>query len=188
MPRRLLRDGRIVQDEWSYLAESADGAAALILTFAEWQSERAAWVARGGRLGVVLQPADKVELLAPDLSRLELIGAQFSGPSEGRGYSQARILREQWKFGGELRATGLRAPGSVVLHGALRLQQLRTGGSRHRGCSRGAVDVLEGLSALQRRRTAVQAAAPPAETTCQRLKRRGSPCSPAPPRAVKVAA
>jgi uncharacterized protein (DUF934 family) len=107
MPRRLLRDGRIVEDEWSYLAESADGAAAaLILTFAEWQNERAAWLARGGRLGVVLQPADKVELLAPDISRLELIGAQFSGPSEGRGYSQARVLREQWKFGGELRATG----------------------------------------------------------------------------------
>jgi uncharacterized protein (DUF934 family) len=106
MPRRLLRDGRIVEDEWSYLAESADGAAALILTFAEWQSERAAWMARGGRLGVVLQPADKVELLAPDISRLALIGAQFSGPAEGRGYSQARVLREQWKFGGELRATG----------------------------------------------------------------------------------
>jgi uncharacterized protein (DUF934 family) len=106
MPRRLLRDGRIVEDEWSYLAESADGAAALILTFAEWQNERAAWMARGGRLGVVLQPADKVELLAPDISRLELIGAHFSGPSEGRGYSQARVLREQWKFGGELRATG----------------------------------------------------------------------------------
>jgi uncharacterized protein (DUF934 family) len=105
MPRRLLRDGRIVEDEWSYRAESAD-AAALILTFAEWQSERAAWLARGGRLGVVLQPADKVELLAPDISRLALIGAQFSGPSEGRGYSQARVLREQWNFNGELRATG----------------------------------------------------------------------------------
>ena len=107
MPRRLLRDGRIVEDEWSYLAE-AEGrvAAALILTFAEWQSDRAAWMARGGRLGVVLQPADKVELLAPDISRLELIGAQFSGPAEGRGYSQARILRERWKFSGELRATG----------------------------------------------------------------------------------
>jgi uncharacterized protein (DUF934 family) len=105
MPRRLLRDGRIVEDDWSYRAESAD-AAALILTFAEWQSERAAWMTRGGRLGVVLQPADKVELLAPDISRLELIGAQFSGPSEGRGYSQARALREQWKFKGELRATG----------------------------------------------------------------------------------
>ena len=106
MPRRLLRDGRIVADDWSYLAEAAGESAALILTFAEWQNDRAAWLARGGRLGVVLQPADKVELLAPDLSRLELIGAQFSGPSEGRGYSQARVLREQWKFGGELRATG----------------------------------------------------------------------------------
>jgi uncharacterized protein (DUF934 family) len=107
MPRRLLRDGRIVEDEWSYLAESEGRvAAALILTFAEWQNGRAAWMARGGRLGVVLQPADKVESLAPDISRLELIGAQFSVPGEGRGYSQARILREQWKFSGELRATG----------------------------------------------------------------------------------
>jgi uncharacterized protein (DUF934 family) len=107
MPRRLLLDGRIVEDEWCYLAESEGRvAAALILTFAEWQNDRAAWMARGGRLGVVLQPADRVELLVPDISRLELIGAQFSGPSEGRGYSQARILREQWKFSGELRATG----------------------------------------------------------------------------------
>jgi uncharacterized protein (DUF934 family) len=107
MPRRLLRDGRIVEDEWSYRAEAEGSAQSpLILTFAEWQSDRAAWTARGGRLGVILQPADRVESLGPDISRLELIGAQFSGPSEGRGYSQARQLREQWRFGGELRATG----------------------------------------------------------------------------------
>ena len=111
MPRRLLRDGLIVEDDWSYRAEAgadAEGRAqpALILTFSEWQSERAAWMARGGRVGVVLQPADKVESLAPDISRLELIGAQFSGPGEGRGYTQARLLRERWKFTGELRATG----------------------------------------------------------------------------------
>jgi len=47
-----------------------------------------------------------VEQLAPDISRFALIGADFSGPSEGRGYSQARVLREHWKFSGELRATG----------------------------------------------------------------------------------
>ena len=107
MPRRLLRDGRIVEDEWLYRAEAGSSAeSALILTFAEWQSERAAWLARGGRLGVVLQPADKVESLAPDISRFELIGAQFPGPADGRGYTQARLLRERWKFSGELRATG----------------------------------------------------------------------------------
>ena len=107
MPRRLLRDGLIVDDDWLYVAE-AEGAAtaALILTLAEWQNERDAWIARGGRLGVVLSPAHKVELVAPDISRFSLIAAEFSGPSDGRGYSQARMLREQYKFSGELRASG----------------------------------------------------------------------------------
>ena len=107
MPRRLLRDGRIVVDEWLYVAEAAGNAAApLILTFEQWRTERDAWIARGGLLGVVLSPAHKVEQLVPDLSRFAMIGAEFSGPSEGRGYSQARLLRERWKFTGELRATG----------------------------------------------------------------------------------
>lgn len=107
MPRRLLRNGLIVDDEWSY-AEVADGGAvaALILTLTEWQSRRDEWVARGGRLGVILQPADRVQQVSADLPLLSLIACSFTGPSEGRGYSQARTLREQWKFKGELRATG----------------------------------------------------------------------------------
>jgi uncharacterized protein (DUF934 family) len=107
MPRRLLRDGVIVDDDWSYATE-ADGSAAtsLILTLAQWQGDRDAWLARGGRLGVVLLPADRVERLAADLALLSLIACNFSGPSEGRGYSQARILRERCKFAGELRAAG----------------------------------------------------------------------------------
>ena len=107
MQRRLLRNGRVVADDWSYAAEAEGGAAAaLILTLAEWQTRRDEWVARGGRLGVVLQPADRVEQVTADLPLLSLIACGFSGPSEGRGYSQARMLREQWKFSGELRATG----------------------------------------------------------------------------------
>ena len=108
MQRRLLRNGRVVDDDWSYAAEAEGGAAAaaLILTLAEWQTRRDEWVARGGRLGVVLQPADRVEQVTADLPLLSLIACGFSGPSEGRGYSQARMLREQWKFSGELRATG----------------------------------------------------------------------------------
>ena len=107
MPRRLLRDGRIVDDDWSYAGEIENNTAgALILTLAQWQNERDAWMTRGGRLGIVLQPAHPVELMTPDISRFALIAADFSGPGEGRGYSQARVLREHWKFAGELRATG----------------------------------------------------------------------------------
>src|SRR5271154_822386 len=107
MPRRLLRDLRIVEDDWRYLNEAADSPAApLIVGFDQWRNERDVWIARGGRLGVVLSPDHRVEQLAPDLARFELIAAEFSGASEGRGYTQARLLRERWKFAGELRATG----------------------------------------------------------------------------------
>jgi uncharacterized protein (DUF934 family) len=107
MPRRLLRDGQIVDDDWSYAAE-AQGleAAALILSLAQWQTERDQWEGGKRRLGLVLLPAHRVESVADDISRFELIAAEFSGPGEGRGYSQARVLREQLNFKGELRATG----------------------------------------------------------------------------------
>ena len=107
MPRRLLRNGRIVDDDWSYAAEvECNSAAALILTLPEWQARRDVWLGRGGRLGIVLQPADRVGQLTVDLPLLSLIACSFPGPSDGRGYSQARMLREQGKFSGELRATG----------------------------------------------------------------------------------
>ncbi len=65
MPRRLLRDGQVVADDWSYLAEVRDDQpASLILSYAEWQSQPEVWAARDGRLGVVLLPSHKVELLA----------------------------------------------------------------------------------------------------------------------------
>ena len=107
MPRRLLRNGSVVVDEWRYVAEAAaDAAAPLIVTLAQWQLEPDTWLARGTPLGVVLSPAHRVEQIAAELKHFTLIAAEFSGPAEGRGYTQARQLREQWAFAGELRATG----------------------------------------------------------------------------------
>jgi uncharacterized protein (DUF934 family) len=107
MPRRLLRDGKLVADDWHTLDDSeADTDAALILTFGQWQADRDRWLARAGRLGVILGPADEVERLVPDLPRLALAGAEFPNVSEGRGYTQGRLLRERWLFAGELRARG----------------------------------------------------------------------------------
>ncbi len=111
MPRRLLRDRQIVDDDWRYAAEAttdpaADATGPLIVTLSQWQTEPNTWRARAGRLGVLLSPAHKIELLAPDLAHFALIAAEFPGPGDGRGYSQGRLLRERWNFKGELRATG----------------------------------------------------------------------------------
>lgn len=55
---------------------------------------------------VTLKPADAVEALAPQLPALRAIAIEFPNPSEGRGYTQARLLRERYGFRGELRAVG----------------------------------------------------------------------------------
>ena len=104
MPRLLLRDRQVVEDDWRY-AEELPGGAAVILGFDQWLQERDAWIARGTRLGVLLLPEHAVSQVVPDLARLSLIACRFPGPAEGRGYSQGRLLRERHDFRGELRAT-----------------------------------------------------------------------------------
>ncbi len=107
MPRPLLRDGSIVADDWHYLDECAPHPTASLIVPAErWRAERGRWLSRDAPLGVLLGPTDKVEDLAADLPRLSLIGAEFTGPGDGRGYTQARQLREHWGYARELRATG----------------------------------------------------------------------------------
>jgi len=105
MPRRLLRDRRIVVDDWHYLDEAAEPhQTGLIVPFDRWVAERERFLAGSSRLGVLLEPSQAVEQLAPDLPRLSLVAVRFPSPSDGRGYTQGRLLRERWRFAGELRA------------------------------------------------------------------------------------
>jgi len=69
------------------------------LPFAEWQ-QRPAWPA------VALANSDPVEDLAPHVGRLRLVVLNFPKFSDGRGYSQARLLRGRLGYAGELRAVG----------------------------------------------------------------------------------
>ena len=55
---------------------------------------------------VLIGPADEVEKLAPYLSHLKLIVADFPKIGDGRGFSQARLLRQRFGYKGELRARG----------------------------------------------------------------------------------
>lgn len=113
--RRILKQRELVQDDWRYLgeelaADSATGDPAdslgLIVPFAEFRAHLAKWRAYRGPLGVKLSPPDAVEDLAEDIHRLSLIAVEFPSPGDGRGYSQARLLRSRLQFDGELRAVG----------------------------------------------------------------------------------
>jgi uncharacterized protein (DUF934 family) len=47
-----------------------------------------------------------VDALERDFLRISLVAIEFGGIGEGRGYSQAQLLRRRYHFTGEIRAVG----------------------------------------------------------------------------------
>jgi len=113
---RIIRDRRIVDDDWIRLDDAAPlpPAGKVLVSQARWLAERAALAARGD-VGVVIAPTLDVYELRDDLPRLSLVAVPFGfiqpkpeggRTFDGRGYSQARLLREQLGYRGEIRAVG----------------------------------------------------------------------------------
>jgi uncharacterized protein (DUF934 family) len=104
----LLKAGRFIADGWRHVedADVVPESEAVTVSLKRWSSERDALYRRGGRLGLRL-PNDAVPAtLACDVERFDLITLTFPRFTDGRAYSQARLLRGRLGFRGELRATG----------------------------------------------------------------------------------
>jgi uncharacterized protein (DUF934 family) len=104
----LLKNGRLVKDAWTAVADDTalPVAGPLLVSLARWRTERQALRARNDAVGVQLPNSAAVEEIAEDLDRIELIALHFPKFNDGRAFSQARQLRERHGFKGELRATG----------------------------------------------------------------------------------
>lgn len=106
MPK-VIRDGRIVPDDWRHLddAEPLPTAGKFIISLNRWRQEKATWRG-GGAVGLRMPAEQGLEELIPDLHEFTLIALEFSVFRDGRCFSLARMLREQLGFRGELRAVG----------------------------------------------------------------------------------
>ncbi|MET0314892.1 MAG: DUF934 domain-containing protein [Hansschlegelia sp.] len=103
----LWRNGRFEADEWTLTgAEEAVAEGPAILSLERFLAERDALGSRNAPLGVILAPGEPVDDLAPYLDRVRLVVLPFPKFSDGRSMSTARLLRERYRFDGELRATG----------------------------------------------------------------------------------
>ncbi|CAN5281920.1 DUF934 domain-containing protein [soil metagenome] len=78
----------------------------VIVSLARFQAEGDALLEAGRAVGVRLTADQAVEDLAYDLPRLSLVALAFPKFRDGRAYSSARLLRERFGFGGEIRAVG----------------------------------------------------------------------------------
>ena len=99
------------EDRWQPLSgedgpqPGLEATADWLLTLEQWQARRERWPA-GLHTGVVLPNTADVLALRADLPRLSLVVLEFPKWTDGRAYSQARLLRSRLAFGGQVRAVG----------------------------------------------------------------------------------
>ncbi len=106
--KRLIKDGAIVEDRWTHLDDAVPVPAEgdVIVSLARWMRDRATLAGRNGGIGVRLGGADSPSVLKDDLARLGVIALAFDTFKDGRAFSHARLLRERYRYTGELRAVG----------------------------------------------------------------------------------
>jgi uncharacterized protein (DUF934 family) len=103
--RLIIRRREVVPDDVSYPDEPAASGTRLVMPVAQFLSARKAGQPVGD--AILLGPVDEIDPLAEHLSVLTLIVIDFPKLGEGRGYSQARLLRQRLHYRGELRARGV---------------------------------------------------------------------------------
>jgi uncharacterized protein (DUF934 family) len=103
--RQIIRRREIAADELRYAGEPVSEGSIRVLTAAEWIAASTAGAAPAPG-ALLLSATDEVEALAPHLAGLRHIVIEFAKIGEGRGFSQAQMLRQRYRYGGELRARG----------------------------------------------------------------------------------
>jgi uncharacterized protein (DUF934 family) len=104
----LVRGGRISEDRFVRVLDDAPlpEGAPVLLPAARLLADARDLVLRPAPIGVIWPNDRKVSELASYLDWIALVALVFPTFRDGRAYSQARLLRERYRFRGELRATG----------------------------------------------------------------------------------
>lgn len=104
----LIKDGAFREDGWERIEGEAPvpPEGDVIVDASRLTENDASLAGRTGRLGVLWPNTLDVNVLKPWLDRLSLVALELPSFTDGRAFSQARVLRHQLGFAGEIRATG----------------------------------------------------------------------------------
>ncbi|WP_428643359.1 DUF934 domain-containing protein [Roseibium sp.] len=104
----IYKDGEFVEEIWTRVdaetGTSVEGDALVPQTL--FLADPEAYLGRDGRTAVLVEPGDDVELVEAYLGRLAFVAVDFPSFADGRGFSTARVLREQIGYKGDIRAAG----------------------------------------------------------------------------------
>jgi uncharacterized protein (DUF934 family) len=99
----------VIEDRFTRVDDEAalPASGGVLVSLPRFQAEREALLARDGALGVWLASNESpTDLDEGDLAKLALVALDFPVFSDGRAYSSARLLKERFRFEGEIRAIG----------------------------------------------------------------------------------
>jgi uncharacterized protein (DUF934 family) len=103
----IIKDGRIAGNDWRHIADDeALPEDNITVSLKRWQAEKEGLIGRNAPLGLRLTAADAPETVAGDLQHFGLVVLDMAHFTDGRVFSQARLLRERHGYTGELRARG----------------------------------------------------------------------------------
>lgn len=105
--RKIIKGKEIVDSDWLRVDhEEALPNGNVIVPWKRWKAERETLANRENKPAVYLEGDDSARELAPHFDDVAFIAVDFPKFADGRGYSHARILRDELGYIGELRAIG----------------------------------------------------------------------------------
>ncbi len=104
---QIIKDYKIIENQWMYLDDDAPVISGdICVSLARWQAEKEKLLTHNENLGVRLSSTDDVSVLANDLQYLALIELHVVDFADGRSFSQAYLLRNRYRYEGEIRSVG----------------------------------------------------------------------------------
>ena len=109
--QRIIKNNEVVDETWHLLPkdfniDEISNCDDLIVPLKLWREHSRMLQARDGGLGVWLDADVEAEEIGDDVEQFKVIALNFPAFTDGRNYSNARLLRDRYGFKGELRAIG----------------------------------------------------------------------------------
>lgn len=108
MADNIIRHGLVARNEWRVITDTIHPLpqGKIILPLSTWLASHTELEQQVTRTGLLLDSNELPGQFPGDITRLPIIAINFPVFTDGRGFSTANILRQQYGYRGELRAYG----------------------------------------------------------------------------------
>ncbi len=105
--QKLIKDNAITENQWQLALAPEEGFVATEPTLLPIEFVKNANLELPNpNIGLLIQSGDDISEAKELINSVDVVALYFKNFMDGRSFSQARIIREQFGYGGELRASG----------------------------------------------------------------------------------